>query len=345
MSNLIDNFSAEVYGPSLGWAKPDGEPVLEPVIIEILKSKPIQRLHKIEQHGPMVWAWKDAHETRYDHSVGVMLLIRRFGGSLEEQIAGLLHDVSHTAFSHAIDYSHRLNTKSFHEDNQERIIRQSEIPTILKKHQISLEDVIKSDHHKLLDTKLPNLCADRVDYCFRDGFAVGFVKMPAIKKMVKSLICHKGEIIFNDPVQAFKFAKLFVRNNKENYASDFSGLFNQVLADSLDIGIDEGIIEEADLFSDDESIKNKLLKSGNKEIIRLIGLISQKTKIIRAKKNFDYHLRVMRVRVVDPKILIDGKINRLSEINLEYKKLRDLSQTKQESGFFVKILPNARVVN
>ena len=339
---LIDQFSTEVYGPSLGWAKPDGEPVLEPVIIEILKSKPLQRLKKIEQHGPMVWAWKDAHETRYDHSVGVMLLIRRFGGTLEEQIAGLLHDVSHTAFSHAIDYSHRLNTKSFHEDNQERIIRQSEIPAILKKHRIEISAVLKSDI-KLLETDLPDLSADRVDYCFRDGFAVGFVKMPAIKKMLAALIRHRGEIIFNNPIQAYKFAKLFVRNNKENYASDFGALFNQVLADALDIGKEQGIIDEDDLFSNDEAVKDKLLKSGDPEIIRLLSLISQKTKIIRSKKNYNYHLRVIRVRVVDPKILIDGKISQLSEVSSEYAKLKTISQSKQESGFFVKIKPNARI--
>ena len=42
--------------------------------------------------------------TRYEHSVGVMLLARRVGGGLREQVAALLHDVSHTAFSHVIDH-------------------------------------------------------------------------------------------------------------------------------------------------------------------------------------------------------------------------------------------------
>jgi len=49
--------------------------------------------------------------TRFDHSVGVMLLIRKLGAGsspasalLKEQVAALLHDVSHTAFSHVIDY-------------------------------------------------------------------------------------------------------------------------------------------------------------------------------------------------------------------------------------------------
>lgn len=33
-----------------------------------------------------------------------MLLNRQLDASMEEQIVALLHDVSHTAFSHVIDY-------------------------------------------------------------------------------------------------------------------------------------------------------------------------------------------------------------------------------------------------
>ncbi|MEH6941868.1 HD domain-containing protein [Bacillus sp. JJ722] len=33
--------------------------------------------------------------TNFEHSKGVMLLIRILGGSVEEQVAGLLHDVSY----------------------------------------------------------------------------------------------------------------------------------------------------------------------------------------------------------------------------------------------------------
>lgn len=81
---------------------------LPEAITTLLHTPPIQRLRGIHQGGAIVLANPTINHTRFDHSVGVMLLIRRLGGSLREQLAGLLHDVSHTAFSHLITYSTTL---------------------------------------------------------------------------------------------------------------------------------------------------------------------------------------------------------------------------------------------
>src|SRR3990167_3900982 len=76
----------------------------EPVILELLKSKLVLRLKGISQFGvPDKYHYIKGF-SRYEHSVGVMILLRILGASLEEQVAGLLHDVSHTAFSHIVDW-------------------------------------------------------------------------------------------------------------------------------------------------------------------------------------------------------------------------------------------------
>lgn len=331
---MIDGFSQEFYG----------QPTLEPVIIELLKSKPLERLKKIQQHGPCVFAWKHAYETRYDHSVGVMLLLRKYKASLEEQIAGLLHDVSHTVFSHAIDYMHGLGSKTYHEDNQDKILKQSEIPQILKKYNYSLVKVIKLEKFKLLDKDLPDLCADRIDYLFRDTFAIGISKMPQIKKILNRIEVYNGEFIFNDTEQATEFGRLFIEINKNLYTTHFSILFHKLIAEAMRLALKRGIMTEADLYSDDETVTAKLLASNDKEIIRLIKLISQKTKIVRAPKNYDYHLRAEKIRTVDPKVRVGGEVKRLSKLNSNYAKLRERSLKKQTDGFFVKIKPNARKV-
>lgn len=334
MPSLVDKFSQEVYGA----------PELEPVVIELMKSKPLQRLKKIQQHGPCVLAWKHADETRYDHSVGVMLLLKKFNASLEEQIAGLLHDVSHTIFSHAIDYMHGLGGETYHEKNQDKIIRQSEIPTILKKYHFNIDQVVESDKFSLLDKDLPNLCADRVDYLFRDTYKIGLSKIFQIKKMLSALEVYQEEIIFNNQKQARVFSELFIGINKNLYTTHFSILFHKLIAEAMRLGLERAIMTEADLYSDDETVLEMLLNSGDQEIIRLIKLISKKTKIVRATKNYDYHLKAEKVRAVDPKVRIDNKISTLSKIDPEYKKLMCTSLSKQQSGFYVKIKANQRKV-
>ena len=83
--------------------------ITSPVIIKLLKSSPVQRLKKIAQFGVPDQLYHLKGYSRYDHSVGVFLLLRKLEASELEQIAGLLHDVSHTAFSHVIDYVYNMS--------------------------------------------------------------------------------------------------------------------------------------------------------------------------------------------------------------------------------------------
>ncbi|MBT2713840.1 HD domain-containing protein [Pseudomonas sp. ISL-88] len=74
--------------------------LIDDILEELIFSNPVQRLKGVYQGGASYFVNEKWNVTRYKHSIGVMLLIKKLGGSLEKQIAGLLHDVSHTAFSH-----------------------------------------------------------------------------------------------------------------------------------------------------------------------------------------------------------------------------------------------------
>ncbi|WP_236671967.1 HD domain-containing protein [Enterococcus sp. BWB1-3] len=100
------------------------------VLIDLIQSKELQRLKEIHMAGPAYLLNPVWNETRYEHSIGVMLLIKKLGGSLEEQIAGLLHDVSHTAFSHLIDFVLDKKEENFHEEIKLDFISKSSIPNI-----------------------------------------------------------------------------------------------------------------------------------------------------------------------------------------------------------------------
>ena len=54
--------------------------VKDPVLIMLINSKPVQRLKGINQAGASQYAIKGTNVSRYEHSVGVMILPYASGG-------------------------------------------------------------------------------------------------------------------------------------------------------------------------------------------------------------------------------------------------------------------------
>src|ERR1700748_2023492 len=109
--------------------------ITEPLLEELINTKAFQRLRKIHQGGAGYLIADGRDGNRFDHSVGVMRLIQLLGGTLDEQIAGLLHDISHTAFSHVVDQVVFNEGETFHEEYKDWILNTSGIPGLLEKHQ------------------------------------------------------------------------------------------------------------------------------------------------------------------------------------------------------------------
>ena len=155
-----------------------GEFEVDQVVEELILSKSVQRLKGIHQTGASYLVNKEWNVTRFDHSVGVMLLVKKLGGSVEEQIAGLLHDVSHTAFSHVVDYVFDNRNESYHEEIFSSVVKHSEIPAILAKYGYTYEEILLDDSKwTLLERSAPELCADRVDYTLRDMYTYGYISL------------------------------------------------------------------------------------------------------------------------------------------------------------------------
>ena len=141
----------------------------EPVILDLISTPSLQRLQGVDQSGyPAPFFPGALKHTRFDHSLGVYFLLHRYNAPLEEQIAGLIHDVSHTAFSHCADYMqgdpNAGKTQSHQDDVFASFVRSSEIPEILARHSIDVEMILDDAQFPLKEQPLPDLCADRIDY-------------------------------------------------------------------------------------------------------------------------------------------------------------------------------------
>jgi HD superfamily phosphohydrolase len=114
--------------------------------------------------------------TRYEHSLGAMLLVRLLAGTVEEQAAALLHDVSHIALSHVMDYVFDTPSRqAFHDDVKEQYVGSTVIPQVCAEYGIDWRLLLDEERWPLLEQPSPLLCADRIDYSLRDAVSPGFL--------------------------------------------------------------------------------------------------------------------------------------------------------------------------
>ena len=305
----------------------------EPVLIELINSNPVQRIKKVYQSGMIYKAipWKKI--TRYEHCIGVMILLRKKGANLEEQIAGLLHDIPHTAFSHAIDYVYKSEEHNFHEKFHASIINESEIPKILEKYGFDKNRILNEQNFSLLEKKLPDLCADRIDYTLRELIAKNNDK-EKINKYFNAIIVTNNEFYFNNSKIALEFSKDFLIMI-QSWASPLQLAITETIALALKKSLEENIINQKDLFTTDDEVLQKIYNSNNTEIIKLIETINPKMQVIEDEKNFDYYSKE-KLRFIDPFVLPDKK--RVSEIYPEYKELIEKHKELLSKGVHAKII-------
>ncbi|MBI3309193.1 MAG: HD domain-containing protein, partial [Candidatus Melainabacteria bacterium] len=238
----------------------------EEVVVELINSKPVQRLKKISQYGINHLVLKHLSTTRFEHSVGVYLLLRRLNASLKEQINGLLHDVSHTAFSHVADFVFKNSEQNYHEKFYNKFLLNSEIPMILKRHNLSIDDVTAETSHTLLEKDFPDLCADRLDYFYRDLTHIHKISIDEAHNNLGHLIIMNNEILFDDINAAKFFAFNYCEGNKTFWADTKIIMFMTMMAEIIGIALKNKIISEGDLFLTDDVVLRIIKDSADEEI-------------------------------------------------------------------------------
>ncbi|RME13324.1 MAG: HD domain-containing protein, partial [Aquificota bacterium] len=115
--------------------------------LKVIDSFPLQRLRFINQLGIAYLVFPSAQHSRFEHSLGTMELAGRIFESLGlrdkrlyqlVRLAGLLHDVGHTPFSHTTEVL--LGDKS-HESIGERVVYEEGILDTLRNCGYSYEDI------------------------------------------------------------------------------------------------------------------------------------------------------------------------------------------------------------
>lgn len=311
--------------------------IKDKLVIDLIHSPEMQRLKGINQYGTLgLWDQK-YNTTRFEHSVGVYFLLRRFNASYHEQIAGLLHDINHTAFSHVIDYLLGNPQLQEHGDkNHENILRNSSIPKLLERHNIKIGELLEKDKFSLLEKPLPDLCCDRIDYCLRDSLLYGTSTSEDINLLLDSFIVYNKEIIVKNKKNALKLASVYLNTSRELWVNHIqSGIF-QLSADAFKMGLQKGIIAEKDFYLTDSMLLNKLIQANESEIIEKFTVIRNHGVKKGSKDDYDF-IAYGKARYIDPKFIENNKIKRVSGIDEGFRKAINEFKEKVSRGFYIKI--------
>lgn len=292
----------------------------EPVLLELIKSKPLQRLKRIHVGGYSLLTGSVRESTRYEHSVGVLQLLKLYGADIEEQIAGLLHDVAHTAFSHVSTYAmqEKYEGEEFHEVIKEEFVIRTEIPSIIEKHGFNIERVLDETKFSMLENDAPDICADRIDYSLRDGLIWQFISKDKVDFILDHLIEYQGSFIFNDIKAARYFSDNFFDLNRALYGSAMGAYFNYKFGALLKYAQHKGILEKDFWFKDDYVILDKLKNSKDPKIIETFAALDGSMVVYEDNSNPEFNFS-KKIRVVNPQILVGSELKRLADLDKEYK--------------------------
>lgn len=190
----------------------------------IIRSRPVQRLKGIKQLGLVEAVYPGANHTRFEHSLGTMHMAGRMAEHLElpgddirkVRLAGLLHDLGHSALSHAVEGVLGRNPEiqpllrgkraTGHEEFTQDIITShpfGQEAIMIAERDFGDADGLFAEVAEIASGRIPplgqiivgDLDADRVDFLLRDshhsGVSLGLVDTDQI---LQSLIIYKGRI-------------------------------------------------------------------------------------------------------------------------------------------------------
>ena len=190
--------------------------------------------------------------SRFDHSVGVGLIVWHFTGDLRQSAAGLLHDAATPAFAHVVDFLHgdHLHQESTEARTAELIETSPELQALLKEYGLTTEDVADYHRYPIADNDSPQLSADRLEYTLGDLRCYGFAGADALRVFYEDLTVWRDEsgrpeLAFRTRETACAFTEASLQT-AQVYVADEDRFAMQALADLLRDAVNRQVLTVSD---------------------------------------------------------------------------------------------------
>lgn len=280
--------------------------------------------------------------SRLDHSLGVALIVWNFSKDPKAALAGLFHDISHTAFSHVGDFllgdtenqeSSELHTRNILENDPV-------IPAELAKLGLTVADVEDYSRFPIADNPGPKLSADRLEYTLSSSRSLNFKTLDEIRALYGSLTRVTGQdeaIAFDDAEKAEEFALLSVQNDAGCFSSYESVSAMSFLAAILKRLSEIGGIAPMELYTLQDADFIERIKGSDDEKLQKMWRFFENMetyKILRYHRETDGFVVSTKCkrRFIDPLVSVAGKGHpiRVSEYSEKFREARDYHLGRKE---------------
>ena len=302
--------------------------------------------------------------SRLDHSVGVALIIWNFTKDKTQAIAGLLHDVSTTVFSHVSDFrkGDALTQTSTEEPTTKMILSDSALCKLLESDGIEPKDVVDYHIYPIADNEIPSLSADRLEYMYPSGLALdGSWTFEEIAKTYNDLIIlkneeNKEELGFKTIEMAELYCKKFCMIGHILQLNE-NKLSLQLLSQIMSKAVELDVLQEEDFMTLSESkiiekiesfISKKTLSLEEQKFATMYNTFRKMTKVEHTNQKLpedEYFCVSLKVkqRYINPLVKVGAnsqQAKRLSEVSdFANKLIKDFLEYEDTKFGCVKLIP------
>lgn len=245
---------------------------IPPILRELMQTPPMQRLQTVGMNCGCEYTrfprfLQLRPYSRFDHSVGVGLIVWHFTQDEKQAAAGLLHDVATPTFSHVVDFlrGDHLTQESTEAGTEEMIDACTQIQDVLQTHGLTTGDVCDYHRYPIADNDSPRLSADRLEYTLGNILSFNLGDCNEVQMLYEDIRVGENEIgqpelVFLHAERAAQFAARALTCSRV-YVSDEDRYAMQMLAELLKDAIDAGILSEYDLMGDEPRLLEKLCRT------------------------------------------------------------------------------------
>lgn len=261
-----------------------GDVELDSSLLAVLDSPQVQRLRFVRQLASAYLVFPSAHHSRFEHSLGTYYLTNQICGRLVDdedkarhvELAALLHDIGHPAFSHTAEPVVGAITGCNHEEVGAELVSSGPLSDEIARCGYSVQTLKRimtgKDKHSAIICG--DLGTDRMDYLLRDAYFCGVpYSMVDAQRLLQSMRFCGDELVV--PAKGIRAAESLLVSRHlmltSIYLHHAVRIAQEMLRTALMLSLSSCSLSASDIaYGTDDYLLFSMAKSGNPLAVRML---------------------------------------------------------------------------